>query len=153
MPSDPLTPERLALLRLHLAGRCTSAPAETAEVFAEIARLQDERLAALTANGEMAQLWADDQDRIARLTRRVTYLERQSAGRLEILEDTATTKRFLEEECSRLRSTLAYLRRRCLNGAGTVCRLCAGGWIAEEGETADDHHVGCPLGVLLSGDR
>lgn len=82
---------------------------------------------------------------------RIAYLERQSAGRLRLLEDLDATKKHLEHECDRLHAALAAseaaraaLAAACIgeDTYGPCCNLCLAGGLERD---AVDHDADCIL--------
>lgn len=51
----------------------------------------------------------------------------------------------LRERLAAVEAALSRLRAGCMVPSGLSCRLCHGTWLSEDGETAADHHDGCPL--------
>lgn len=117
-------------------------------------------LAALTAaeaRAEQAERERDAADEEAQNARSVAQMaasDRDEAMdnfdnlslELERLEKQLTADNAaLRERLATVEAALIRLRAGCMVSAGTACRLCHGTWLREDGETAADHHDGCPL--------
>lgn len=116
-----------------------------------------QKIAAAEARAEQAERERDAADEEAQNARSVAQMaasDRDEAMdnfdnlslELERLEKQLTADNAaLRERLATVEAALIRLRAGCMVPAGTACRLCHGTWLREDGETAADHHDGCPL--------